>query len=184
MLPLSFSRNLNPLYSPIAILSSTWSPPRNMPTPHDEHDETSSTPTLDISTSSATHATCPPEDRSTHTQSDNNVLPTAESSRNLVVDSAAQMPTPEEDQDPEPTRMSEPPTKPMDLDEDTLSKEARLPTPSSPVNDDTKETEPRVTPPTSVQSSPTHSSYPLSRKRVGITLRCIDIQPLTLCLIS
>ncbi|KAI4735460.1 hypothetical protein E4T50_14026 [Aureobasidium sp. EXF-12298] len=137
-----------------------------MPTPHDEHDETSSTPTLDISTSSATHATCPPEDRSTHAQSENNVLPTSESSRNLVVDSAAQMPTPEEDQDPEPMRMSEPPTKPMDLDEDPLSKEARLPIPSSPVNDDTKETEPRVTPPTSVQSSPTHSSYPLSRKRL------------------
>ena len=155
-----------------------------MPTPHDEHDETSSTPTLDISTSSATHATCPPEDRSIHTQLDNNVLPTPESSRNLVTDSVTQMPTPEEDQDPEPTTMSQPPTKPMDLDEDSLSKEARLPTPSSPANDDTKETDSRVTPPTSAQSSPTSSNYPLSRKRVRITSRCINIQPLTLCLIS
>jgi len=155
-----------------------------MPTPHDEHDETSSTPTLDISTSSPTHATCPPEDRSITTQSENNVLPTSESSRNTVTDPVAQMPTPEEDQDPEPTTMPEPPTKPMDLDEDNLSKEARLPTPSSPVNDDTKETESRVTPPTSVRSSPTPSSYPLSRKRVRNTLRCIHPQPLTLCLIS
>lgn len=155
-----------------------------MPTPHDEHDETSSTPTLNISTSSATHATCPPEDRSTTTLSDNNVQPTAESSRNLTTDPVAQMPTPEKDQDSEPTTMSEPPTKPMDLDEDILAKEARLPTPSSPVNDDTKETDSRVTPPTSAQASPTHSNYPLSRKRVRNTLRCIHPQPLTLCLIS
>jgi hypothetical protein len=153
-----------------------------MPTPHDEHDETSSTPTLDISTSSATHATCPPEDRSIHTQLDNNVLPTSELSRNLVTDPVVQMPTPEEDQDPEPTAtMSQPPTKAMDLDIDSLSKGARLPTPSSPANDDTRETDSRVTPPTSVQSSPTPSNYPLSRKRVRITSRCITIQLLTLC---
>ncbi|KAI4720321.1 hypothetical protein E4T48_03441 [Aureobasidium sp. EXF-10727] len=132
-----------------------------MPTPHDDE-----TPTpIHLSASSPIHATCPPEDRSTHTQRDSHVPPSAESSRGLVADPIAQMPTPDEDQDIEPSS-SDPPTKPMDLDEDHLAKEARLPTPSSPVNDDTKETDTRVTPPASAQSSPTHSSYPLSRKRL------------------
>lgn len=130
-----------------------------MPTPHDE------TPTLDISASSPTHATCPPDDRITHTQQDNNVLPSPEPSRNTIADPVVQMPTPVDEGDAIPT-MSEPPTKPIDLDEESLTKEARLPTPSSPVNDDTKETDSRATPLTAVHSSPTHSSYPLSRKRV------------------
>ncbi|KAH0307722.1 hypothetical protein KCU71_g9029, partial [Aureobasidium melanogenum] len=130
-----------------------------MPTPHDE------TPTLDISASSPTHATCPPDDRITHTQQDNNALPSPESSRNTIADPVAQMPTPVDERDADPT-MSESRTKPMDLDEESLIKEARLPTPSSPVNYDTKETDSRATPLTAVHSSPTHSSYPLSRKRL------------------
>lgn len=71
--------------------------------------------------------------------------------------------------------MSEPLTKPMDLDEESLVKEARLPTPSSPVNDDTKETDTRATILTAVHSSPTPSSYPLSRKRVRTTSTCSDM---------
>lgn len=139
-----------------------------MPTPHDE------TPTLDISASSPTHATCPPEDRITHTQQDNHVLPSPESSRNIVAEPVAQMPTPDDEQDSAPN-MSEPLTKPMDIDEGSLVKEARLPTPSSPVNDDTKETDTRATPLIAVHSSPTHSSYPLSRKRVRTTSTCSDM---------
>ena len=142
-----------------------------MPTPHDE---TQPTP-IDISASSTTHATCPPEDRFPQTPS--------EQSRSLVVDPIAQMPTPEEDSDPDPT-MSETPAKPIDIVQDSLEKQARLPTPSSPVNDDLKDTTPRVNPSASAQPSPTNSSYPLSRKRVRTTEICSDIQPLTLCPIS
>ncbi|TIA36372.1 hypothetical protein D6C79_08320 [Aureobasidium pullulans] len=132
-----------------------------MPTPHDE---TQPTP-IDISASSTTHATCPPEDRFPQTQPEEHVLPPSEQSRSLVVDPIAQMPTPEEDSDPDPT-MSETPAKPIDMVQDSLEKQARLPTPSSPVNDDLKDTTPRVNPSASAQPSPTNSSYPLSRKRL------------------
>ncbi|KAI5250285.1 hypothetical protein E4T43_00277 [Aureobasidium subglaciale] len=132
-----------------------------MPTPHDETQPTS----IDISASSATHATCPPEDRLTLPQPGEHVSPSSDQRRNLVTESVAQMPTPEEDQDPEST-VSEMPTKPVDLDEDHLSTEARLPTPSSPTNDEPKEIDTRTTPSTSAHASPAYSSYPLSRTRL------------------